>query len=51
MDTGRQSHPAKEAPQPDLAEHERTFHMLVKGMFLFAAHVVVILLVLDVVFL
>jgi hypothetical protein len=33
-------------PEPDVAEHERTFHHLVEGMGIFAAHVVVILLLL-----
>ena len=38
------------SPQPDLAEHKRTFHWVVVGMFVFAAHVAAILMVLDLVF-
>ncbi|MGE5540543.1 MAG: aa3-type cytochrome c oxidase subunit IV [Gemmatimonas sp.] len=34
------------APEPDVAEHERTFENFTKGMAIFAAHVGVILLLL-----
>jgi hypothetical protein len=37
-------------PQVDVAERERMFKRLVTAMFLFAAHALAILLVLDAVF-
>ena len=37
-------------PQEDWAEHERTYRGFVKGVLLFAAHVLVVLLVLAWVF-
>ena len=37
-------------PQEDWVEHERTYRRFVKGVFLFAAHVLVILLLLAWVF-
>jgi aa3 type cytochrome c oxidase subunit IV len=35
------------AASPDVAEHERTFNIFVKAMMIFAAHVMVILLLLS----
>ena len=32
-----------EPPQPDVAEHERTFEIFVKAAMIFGAHVMVIL--------
>lgn len=41
----------RERSSPDLREHEETFHGFVRGLTLFAAHTVVILLILAAVFL
>jgi hypothetical protein len=41
---------ASELPQPDLQERKRTFDLFVKGMVIFAAHILVILVVLDIAF-
>jgi hypothetical protein len=38
--------PADHLTDQDLAEHVRTYHAFVKGAFLFAAHVLVILAIL-----
>lgn len=37
-------------PQPDVAERARTFHRLATTMLLSAAHVIGILLILDIAF-
>lgn len=37
---------ATTAPQPDVAERERTFHAFTKGMAIFGAHVAFILVLL-----
>ena len=44
------STPFVAAPQPDIAERERTFHRFVTWSFVFAAHVIVVLLLLAWVF-
>lgn len=38
------------SPQDDWIEHERTYRGFVKGVFIFAAHVLVVLLILAWVF-
>jgi hypothetical protein len=37
-------------PQEDWAEHQRTYRWFVRGVFVFAAHVLVVLLILAWVF-
>ena len=38
------------AAEPSLAEHEHTYHAFVRGVFLFATHVAVILILLALFF-
>lgn len=41
---------AQETPQPDLRERERIFEIFAKGMAVFTAHILAILVILDLVF-
>lgn len=40
----------RKAEQPDVAVHARTFKLFATGMVLFAAHILLILVVLDLAF-